>query len=442
MGRMPAEYITGDLPPTAQRILAAAQRVLMRDGYAGLTLQRIADEAGVNKSLVTYHLESKATLMAMLVDSLWHDVDVELFRTVQKLPLLSELRIGALIDAHRRLGHLTDQQRMYVDLFANLTRTPATRRRMGALNDLYRDLGRRCLGATGLEGAGLLALASLLIAVGDGMGVARLVRADEIDDADVYALLESMVISLTRGTSLGPDGTPRESADRDGVAGRSPHTNRIDEHTAALGPSPVAELTPPARKLVRGAQRVLRKRGFQALTLEAVGREARASSSAITYYFGDKQGLITALIRMQFYDQRKVAARILGASGAGHDCTIAAICATRELLADKIGFRAYFDLLPIVTREPGFRTMQAEHDRWLARLIAAGLRGSGDPAVAAHADLLAILEIAAADGLAMQALSDPSGFDPQPSCAMLEHLINRHTPSVTTTSPQRFAGAG
>ena len=149
MGRMPADYITGELPATAQRILAAAQHVLMRYGYSGLTLRRIADKAGVHKSLVSYHFENKATLMAMLVDSLWHDVDVELFRAVEKLPLLSALRIGALIDAHRQLGHLTDQQRMFVDLFANLTRPPDTRRRLGALNDSYRDLGRRCLGATG-----------------------------------------------------------------------------------------------------------------------------------------------------------------------------------------------------------------------------------------------------------------------------------------------------
>ena len=30
----------------------------------------------------------------------------------------------------------------------------------------------------------------------------------------------------------------------------------------------------------------------------------------------------------------------------------------------------------------------------------------------------------------MQVLSDPSGFDPRPSCAMLEHLIGSHTPGA------------
>jgi len=432
MGRMPADYITGELPPTAQRILAAAQHVLMRDGYKGLTLQRIADEAGVGKSLVTYHLESKATLMAMLVDSLWHDVDVELFNSVEKLPLLSARRIGALMDAHRRLGGLTDQQRMYVDLFANLTRTPETRRRMGALNDSYRDLGRRCLGATGLLGEELRALASLVLAVGDGMGVGLLVRPREIDDDAVYAVFEDMVVALAGGAVVDAP-SPLDGAGAD--AGRSQARPEPRDRAALLGADPQVALAPVARQLVRGAQRVLRKRGFQALTLEAVGREAGEPPSAVTYYFGDKHGLIAALIAARMFAQRKVAVRLFAAPRGERTCEAGAICAARELLTDMTSFRAYFDLLPVALREPGFRAQQADHERWLADLIAAGLAESGEPAIAAHAGALAILSVAAADGLAMQVLADPSGFDPAPSCALLERLICRHAPSPQTTAP-------
>ena len=146
----------------------------------------------------------------------------------------------------------------------------------------------------------------------------------------------------------------------------------------------------------------------------------------MTYYFGDKQGLITALVAAQLHEERKAAARLLGAPTHGHDCPVGAICAARELLTDVTSFRTFFELLPVMLREPGFRTMQAEHDRWLAGLVAGGLRRSGDPALAAQADVLAVIEVAAADGLAMQMLSDPSGFDPRPSLTMLEHLISRH----------------
>jgi len=336
MGRMPADYITGELPVTAQRILAAAQHVLMRDGYSGLTLQRIADEAGVHKSLVSYHFENKATLMAMLVDSLWHDVDVELFRAVEKLPLDSALRIGALIDAHRQLGNLTDQQRMFVDLFANLTRPPDTRRRLGALNDSYRDLGRRCLGATGLHGDELHALASLVLAVGDGLGVGLLVRPHDIDYAGVYAAFEGMVISLAGdrgGTAAGA--LPPLDGDRVD-AGRSLARPEPRERAALLGTDPQIALAPVARKLVRGAERVLRKRGFRGLTLEAVGREAGEPPSAVTYYFGDKHGLIAALIAARTFAQRKVAVRLFAAPHGDRTCEAGAICAAmRPCLSPK-----------------------------------------------------------------------------------------------------------
>ena len=427
--RISADYITGELAPTAQRILSAAQRVLRRDGYSGLTLQRVAAEAGEHKSLVIYHFGNKATLMSLLVDSLWHDLDVELFQSVEKLPELSELRISALIDAQRQLGHLTTQQRMYLDLFAGLTRDRDACRHLGELNRSYRELHRRCLAATRLPEDELLALAGLVLAVGDGMAVSLLVRPGEIDDTAVYLLLEAMVLSLATGAQQAVAVPATAFADPP-LPPRRPSSA-----TAALqGPDPLDDLAPVARKLVRGARTVLRRRGFQALTLEAVGHEAGEPRSSITYYFGDKQGLITALIEAQFREQRKVAARMLGTPGDGRHCEVGTVCAARELLADMASFRVFYDLLPIVLRETHFREMQAEHDRWLAGLIAAGLRDSDRPELVARADDLAVMEMAAADGLAMQVFSDPSGFDPGPSCAMLERLIDRHTPDKHQTT--------
>ena len=425
VSRLSADYVTGDLSPTARGILAAAQRVLLRDGYAGLTLQRVAVEAGEHKSLVIYHFGNKAALMSMLVDSLWHDLDVELFQSVEKLPAHSKLRISALIDAQRQLGHLTAQQQMYLDLFAGLTRRSDARRHLGALNRSYRELHQRCLSATGLPAAELMALAGLVLAIGDGMAVCLLVRPGDVDDVSVYLLLEHMVLSLAGETRRGVSASPSPAAERRRPRARPGTANG----SGLLGPDPLDGLAPVARKLVRGARTVLRRRGFQALTLEAVGREAGEPRSSITYYFGDKQGLITALIKTQFYEQRKVAARMLGAPADGPDCAVGAICAARELLSDMTSFRVFYDLLPVVTREPAFLGMQAEHDRWLADVIATGLRASDEPALVARADVLAVMEVAAADGLAMQVLSDPSGFDPEPSCAMLEHLVTGHSPS-------------
>ena len=423
-----ADYITSELPPTAQRILAAAQRVLMRDGYAGLTLQRVADEAGEHKSLVTYHFGTKATLMTMLVDSLWHDLDVELFHTAESLPPDSELRIGALIDSQRRLGHLVTQQQMYQDLFPNLTRHEETRRHLAELMRSYRDLHQRFLSPTGLPGDELAALARLVLAVGDGMAVSLLARPGEVDDAGAYALLQDMVLSMCHEARRGGAGTAAGEPARGTAAGREAAAGT--PVPPLPGGDPLGELAPVARKLVRGGLRVLRKRGFAALTLEAVGREAGEPPSSITYYFGDKRGLIAALVAAQFHTQRKLLLRMFGRAGEAPECRVRAVCSAREMLTDMTSFRVFFDLLPVLTRDEGLSDLLVAHDSWLVDLVAAGLRTSADPALAGRADVVALLQLAAADGLAMQALADPRGFDPLPSCAMLEQLLERHLPPV------------
>ncbi len=133
------------------------------------------------------------------------------------------------------------------------------------------------------------------------MAVSLLVRPGDFDDAAVYRLLEDMVLSLADDARRGLGAAPAPARSRK----RSPRRRGAAHADASLGPEPLDDLPPVARKLLRGARTVLRKRGFQALTLEAVGREAGEPQSAITYYFGNKQGLINALITSQFHEQRK-----------------------------------------------------------------------------------------------------------------------------------------
>lgn len=47
---------------TEQAILMAAKKVFIRKGYSGSTMQEIANEAGINKSLLHYYFRSKEKL--------------------------------------------------------------------------------------------------------------------------------------------------------------------------------------------------------------------------------------------------------------------------------------------------------------------------------------------------------------------------------------------
>jgi AcrR family transcriptional regulator len=53
--------------PVADRLLDTARRLFLEHGYAGTSLQMIADELGVTKAALYYHVKTKDELLAALV---------------------------------------------------------------------------------------------------------------------------------------------------------------------------------------------------------------------------------------------------------------------------------------------------------------------------------------------------------------------------------------
>jgi AcrR family transcriptional regulator len=410
MGRMPAGYITAELPTTAQRILVAAQHVLARDGYPGLTLRRIAEEAGEHKSLVIYHFDSKAGLLAALVDSLWHDIDVELFQRLEQLPAESSARAEALTDAHHRLALLGDQYRMYFELLPPCARDRSIRERLAQLNGLYRQLGVDCLGATGFPRPDLEPLASLLLGLGDGMAVLLQLAPDQVDDGAAYGLLKHLLVNTDA------------AAPRPGGGGRRAVLSAPAAEAFTAGTT--ADLAPVARNLVRGAVRVLRRRGFQALTMEAVAAAAGEPRSAITYYFGDKRGLVAAVLDCLLADGHRYCERRFAALSSSPDGVHELFTLLGDLIADRPRYRSFFELLPQILRDPEMHAAQAAYDRWLLGALAEGI-AAARPDLEPWRDELAILLLASMDGLVLQWMLAPAEFDPAPSLRVLEVLVAR-----------------
>lgn len=63
---------------TRERILAAAEDVVLSDGVANLTLEKAAARAGVSKGGVLYHFPSRAALVAAMVQRLAEQFDAGL----------------------------------------------------------------------------------------------------------------------------------------------------------------------------------------------------------------------------------------------------------------------------------------------------------------------------------------------------------------------------
>jgi AcrR family transcriptional regulator len=190
----PSEDPTAELAPPARRLVAAARALLARGGFAALTVEAVAAEAGAYRDSVRYYFGSKAAFVAAVVDSLAHDQSVAAVEKTRGLPAGAE-RVGALIAGDRRLLDDRDAFRDFFAIFPHVVMDEELRARVAALYDWYRDLY-----AAGMDGVPdatreqrLRDLASLMVAMTDGLAVQELLDPDGTRLDRLFCLWEELL---------------------------------------------------------------------------------------------------------------------------------------------------------------------------------------------------------------------------------------------------------
>jgi len=189
------------LPPTARSILEAARRVLAERGLEGLTIEAVANEANVSRTLIPYHFGSRAGLVAILFDSLFHDLAVSVYGLAGPGGSLP-----TFLDWIKREADDVQSQHDFFELIVSALREPDLARRIAALYDDYRELVLEMTGvsepAESDEAAlrpvsderrrELAAIGSVLVAIEDGIGLqAALDPSFDVDGA--LAMVETMI---------------------------------------------------------------------------------------------------------------------------------------------------------------------------------------------------------------------------------------------------------
>ena len=78
---------------TEEKILEAAKKVFHRKGFEGARMQEIADEAGINKSLLHYYFRTKENLFDDVFKAAFREIFTKLFTTVDaNVPLEEKLK--------------------------------------------------------------------------------------------------------------------------------------------------------------------------------------------------------------------------------------------------------------------------------------------------------------------------------------------------------------
>jgi AcrR family transcriptional regulator len=187
---------------------------------------------------------------------------------------------------------------------------------------------------------------------------------------------------------------------------------------------PALSLPETAQKLLEAARRLLLAGGFDALRLDAIAAESGRNKASIKYYFGNKDGLIRAILDSLWYDDSlALAEQIRGATG--DERLERYIAGVTQLVADEDGFRVFFDLLPHVIRDERLRLREAALYEWYYKMTVEwlGLAERVRPENRERYVGFVSLMVAMVDGLALQAALRPKDFDFKRSFAVLEFFL-------------------
>lgn len=211
--------------------------------------------------------------------------------------------------------------------------------------------------------------------------------------------------------------------------------------TALAPDDPRPSMPPAAAHLLEAAQRVLLTRGFGGLTLRAIAQESGENSAMVQYYFGNKDGLVRALIDSVFRDDQMDAAAAMNA--AMGDARLPAFVGALRTISSSRSFRVFFDILPYALRNAGLRDRMAHVYDWYRQIKCDWLRGgNGEPAPAEREALMGVAELmtAVVDGLAIQEAIDDT-FDTGRAYAVLDFMLQRSLPELVERGLPNAASA-
>ena len=161
-----------------ERILDAAIEVLKADGYAGLTIAKVAARAGESKPLVAYHYGSKQGLVQAAGRSIAEMITAAVLDAIDGATTVEAVIRGVDAGVERVLDDDERIARLYFDLAAVSVVEPEVRRTIADANRQWRDVLVRLLteASDGLAPAQARVLTVLVVSALQGMTLERIER--------------------------------------------------------------------------------------------------------------------------------------------------------------------------------------------------------------------------------------------------------------------------
>lgn len=202
--RMPATRLrrAEQVERNRELLLDAARDVFLERGYAGASLEAVAEHAGFSKGVVYSQFGSKVDLFMALLEARIAERAAENERIAAGLAGAEGVRV-LLRNAARDQLHDAGWARLLVEFRAVAMRDPAATRRyaeahertVAALTSVLAGLHDR---AGLVPAVALRTMAQLILALGAGMTLERAANPDALPDDEVIELLESALGLVVR----------------------------------------------------------------------------------------------------------------------------------------------------------------------------------------------------------------------------------------------------
>ncbi|SMO64466.1 TetR/AcrR family transcriptional regulator [Halorubrum cibi] len=184
-------------PGAADEIMNGVYRALCKHGYAGLTMQDIADECSKSKSLLHYHYDTKEDLLVAFLSRVISDFERRVTRGADAPPVE---RLVAFVGWFVFEPAETERESFHIGLLEM--------RSQGPFNDRIRE---QLLRSDRL----LRETAADVLSAGIDAGVFREVDVDETAALLVATLDGARTRQITLGTGLGGETAPGAAGERD-----------------------------------------------------------------------------------------------------------------------------------------------------------------------------------------------------------------------------------
>jgi AcrR family transcriptional regulator len=171
---------------------------------------------------------------------------------------------------------------------------------------------------------------------------------------------------------------------------------------------PLSALPETAQKLLLAAKEIIATDGFDALTLNSVSAASGENKAMISYYFGNKAGLVAAVLDSVIHDEY-IASQDRMKDVDPQRRTQRLVEEMRHMDAAVEEFRVFFELLPHALRDETLRRRIAALYTWYWSVKLEWLGIAGGAGALEDPDLLGFTQLLSAviDGLAIQAAIDP-----------------------------------